>query len=1053
MNPWTVVPDHVVLALGWTLLHFLWQGTLVAVLLAIASRAFDRGASGPRYLLATAALLAMVALPAATFVRLSSDFAPKAPAIESAPAALVAGSAAVQVPQVFAWSGDAGEPAMAGDPAIESMAATDVATGTPTDLSWEVVRAGNDPDTFAFEARPAPPPAALHSLWLAVQTLARTALRMGTAALERTLDRNAPIWLPWFVALWGLGVMLLTLRLAGGWVITRRIRRTVIDIPGDRLHETLERLTARMRVSRPVRAFRSALVEVPTVIGWLRPVILVPVGAMAGLTPAQVEALVAHELAHIRRHDYLINLLQTVVETILFYHPAVWWVSHCVREERENACDDLAVRACGDRVAYARALCDLEHLRLAAPRLALAANGGSLLNRIRRLLDPAPRASLVSRCGACLLLLGSILFVVLGLAPAARSQHARSASEDGFFSVVASFTGAPPAPPAPPAPAAPAAPDAVPAPAPRATPAPGEVMPPPAAPFAAPAAPAVPATPAPEAPCCDAAPVPPREHLHLAPLPGGGLHGHIGAAAAPEAAPCPPAPGCATQETCAPAAPRPAPAATPGGRWTVAPVPSLAHLAESVQNTQRQVERTVRQVMRKDLTRVVAQRKRAEAVARTANATAYAYSVTMAPAAPNARRIAEFREALAAAGVDDLDDEHLDVLFAQGVSADYVAAISEALGDTPGAEDLLGLKLMGVAPDYARAMRDALGDEPEAEELIALKVQSVTPDYVRAMREAVQDAPDAEELIELKLHGVTPDEARTLARVTDEPLDAETLLELRTSGVSSAYARAIAERMGRTVELDELADLRRRNVTPEQIDALQRLGIGADEQSLVELRSHGISLGDVAQMRRLRGHDLSLDQLIELHDSGVTPDVVAALNVLGYRDLSEDEMVELARAGVTLDWVAQMTSAFGRPLGADELMALHQNAVNVVYAANMARLQGVKFGVDDIVALHRAAVPSAYVSAVVATGYADRSPEAIAMLHRGGVRTSWLAVLVKAGGADLEPEEVVRRFHSGISAAQIERAQRNGEDPSADTVIEFTRRETSDCEQKAKDKK
>ena len=151
-------------------------------------------------------------------------------------------------------------------------------------------------------------------------------------------------------------------------------------------------MSQRMRVSRPVRLCESALVEVPTVIGWLSPVVLVPASALAGLSPRQLEAVLAHELAHIKRHDYLVNLLQTFVETLLFYHPAVWWVSGQVRREREFACDDAAIAACGgDALPYARALAELEHLRGGVARLVVAANGGSLLQRIKRLVQtPAP---------------------------------------------------------------------------------------------------------------------------------------------------------------------------------------------------------------------------------------------------------------------------------------------------------------------------------------------------------------------------------------------------------------------------------------------------------------------------------------------------------------------------------------------------------------------------------------------------------------------------------------------------------------------------------------
>ena len=124
----------------------------------------------------------------------------------------------------------------------------------------------------------------------------------------------------------------------------------------------------------------------PTVVGWLRPAILLPIAALASLTPAQVEAILAHELAHIRRHDYAVNLLQTIAETLLFYHPAVWWISNRIRVEREHCCDDIAIAVCGDPLGYAQALAELETWRTSAATMALAATDGSFLERVRRIL-------------------------------------------------------------------------------------------------------------------------------------------------------------------------------------------------------------------------------------------------------------------------------------------------------------------------------------------------------------------------------------------------------------------------------------------------------------------------------------------------------------------------------------------------------------------------------------------------------------------------------------------------------------------------------------------
>ena len=183
-----------------------------------------------------------------------------------------------------------------------------------------------------------------------------------------------------------VGVFVLSIRLAIGWRDVHRLRRRASLTADASWQAALSRLCDRLHIRSTVRLLESSLVDVPTMIGWLRPVILWPPALLAGLSVEQFEALLAHELAHVRRHDYLVNLLQTAIETLLFYHPAVWWLSRRIRHERECCCDDLAVAACGNRLSYARALAALEEHRSPARQLALAADGGRLLTRIRRIL-------------------------------------------------------------------------------------------------------------------------------------------------------------------------------------------------------------------------------------------------------------------------------------------------------------------------------------------------------------------------------------------------------------------------------------------------------------------------------------------------------------------------------------------------------------------------------------------------------------------------------------------------------------------------------------------
>jgi len=261
-------------------------------------------------------------------------------------------------------------------------------------------------------------------------------------------------WLPAVLSLWVVGVVLLSVYHLGGWLQARRLTRRDARPAAAEWTARLGALRDRLGIGRPVALLESARVAVPAVIGWLKPVILVPASAFAGLAPHQLEAILAHELAHVRRHDYLINLLQTAVETLLFYHPAVWWASRQVRIERESCCDDLALAVCGDRVGYARALATLEGLRAPAPRLAMAATGGiggsgSLLARIRRIVGaPAPAADRSSAwLAGTVAVLTLLACLTIQQRPTAAAQPAPPAPPAARL--------APPAPPAPTAPSAP----------------------------------------------------------------------------------------------------------------------------------------------------------------------------------------------------------------------------------------------------------------------------------------------------------------------------------------------------------------------------------------------------------------------------------------------------------------------------------------------------------------------------------------------------------------------------------------------------------------------
>jgi beta-lactamase regulating signal transducer with metallopeptidase domain/protein involved in polysaccharide export with SLBB domain len=300
-------------ALGWTLLHSLWQGTIAAVALAAILRASRGASSAPRYLIAAMAMAAVVATSVATFVHLNQTAAPAlAPADHFAPAVQTASDAKLV----------------------------------------EIPPAGHSITSFAQRLRPA---------------------------------------IPWLGLTWAVGVVILGCSQLAGWTLILRLGSSARPIVDAALPALFDQLVDLLGISRGVRLAQSGLVQVPTVIGWLRPIVLLPASALTGLTADQLRGLLAHELAHVRRCDYLANLIQAAIETLFFYHPAVWWIGRRIREEREHCCDDVAAAIC-DRADYARALARMEHLRQ-TPSPAMSARGGVLLPRIRRLLSGGRKTS------------------------------------------------------------------------------------------------------------------------------------------------------------------------------------------------------------------------------------------------------------------------------------------------------------------------------------------------------------------------------------------------------------------------------------------------------------------------------------------------------------------------------------------------------------------------------------------------------------------------------------------------------------------------------------
>lgn len=241
-----------------------------------------------------------------------------------------------------------------------------------------------------------------------------------------------------FVALlWGVGFAIVAWRTLGQWRSARRLRVRDVWAPRGAWLRVFERVRGELGVSRRVGMLISGAAPGPMVVGWISPVVIVPASVLMMLSPEQVRLVLKHELAHIRRYDHLVNMLQVLVEAVLFYHPVVWWMSHQMRIEREHCCDDAAVRDPGDAMVFARALTELETVRTRSRATLGLHQGGSLMKRIQRILDGSDRRCDMGSVWVLAVLTTVGLIASAGIAHAA--INAQSPREDAIGAVRAGF--------------------------------------------------------------------------------------------------------------------------------------------------------------------------------------------------------------------------------------------------------------------------------------------------------------------------------------------------------------------------------------------------------------------------------------------------------------------------------------------------------------------------------------------------------------------------------------------------------------------------------------
>lgn len=344
----SIISENLINAIGWTIIHSLWQGAAAALGCALLMVFLRRFSARTRYLVGVGALMLVLVMSVVTFV---SIYQPGMPGIttaeENGSHLLLTGAAKIQGHVTVA------------------------------------------------------------------------------AFFKNYFNRHLPL----VVTVWLLGVLVLVLRLSGGYLYNQRLKHHRNQPLPNSWQNRLETFCRQTGIGKPISLVESVLVKIPITIGHFKPMILFPLGVVTGLPRDQVEALLAHELAHILRKDYLVNILQSFVDILFFYHPGVRWISSQVRSERENCCDDIAVSISGNSLNVARALTNIQGYDMRTPYPAMAAankrlGSRGLLARIKRLVSPPAKGPgfAAGTIGAVVLVLGLLTLMVSTNAAAALSR-------------------------------------------------------------------------------------------------------------------------------------------------------------------------------------------------------------------------------------------------------------------------------------------------------------------------------------------------------------------------------------------------------------------------------------------------------------------------------------------------------------------------------------------------------------------------------------------------------------------------------------------------------
>jgi beta-lactamase regulating signal transducer with metallopeptidase domain len=695
----------------------------------------------------------------------------------------------------------------------------------------------------------------------------------------------------WLIPFWICGILLLTLRHAVGYRRARTLARCGTSSVPAVWTQRFERICRDLKMSRPVRFLGSSIVKVPCVVGWIKPVILFPLSSLAGLAVSDVEMILAHELAHVRRNDVLVNIGQIVVETLLFFNPAVWWISRQMRIEREHCCDDLAIAVSGDRLDYARALVNLEDTRRAAPEFAVAATATGIVARVRRIvLNQAPRTQSANMGVIGMLLLAALLIVgVTALGGPATSDVSAATTfqssgtfepsrddikgdweieTNGKWSQVTirfkrNWTSG----------------------------------------FSV------------------------KTSELLSDIDETTTHFQMRRDA-----------GTFHFEG---KFDRDKDELWGEGECYFRPNPDyvakMGTLGYDLDSDEDVFELAVH-----DVTLAYVQGLHDagyDDLSRNKLVEAHIHDVTP-----------EYISGLAAFGYKDLNIDKLIEMNIHDVDPEYVQGLAD-LGHTDlPADRLVEMRIHDVDPEYIGELADLGYTELEPSRLVEMQIHDVTPDYVEGLAKLGYTELSPAKLVEMQIHDVDADYIGGLAELGYTDLEPSRLVEMHIHDVTPAYVEGLAKLGYTDLSPARLVEMQIHDVDADYIGGLAELGYTDLQPSrLVEMHIHDVDADYISDLQELGYKDLSPSRLVEMQIHDVRPSYIEELAKLGYKDISPAKLVEMQIHDVTSRYIEQLAELGYDDLSPSKLVEMKIHDVTPSFIKRMQKREGADLTPRDLI--------------------------------------------------------------------------------------------------------